>query len=71
MGPDLSIQGHVGICGNTNKKTSGASQVLLVVKNLPANAGNIETWVYSWIGKIPWRRARQPTPVFLTGESIG
>ena len=22
-----------------------------------------------WIGKIPWRRARQPTPVFLPGES--
>ena len=24
-----------------------------------------------WIGKIPWRRARQPTPVFLPGESHG
>ena len=45
MGPDLSIQGHVGICGNINKKMFGASQVLLVVKNLLANAGNIETWV--------------------------
>ena len=45
MGPGLSIQGHVGICGNINNKMSGASQVLLVVKNLPANAGNIETWV--------------------------
>ena len=22
-----------------------------------------------WVGKIPWRRARQPTPVFLPGES--
>ena len=22
-----------------------------------------------WIRKIPWRRARQPTPVFLPGES--
>ena len=21
-----------------------------------------------WAGKIPWRRARQPTPVFLPGE---
>jgi len=21
-----------------------------------------------WIGKIPWRRARQPTPVFLPGK---
>ena len=25
----------------------------------------------SWIGKIPWRRAWQPTPVFLPGESHG
>ena len=23
-----------------------------------------------WIGKIPWRRAWQPTPVFLPGESL-
>ena len=21
-----------------------------------------------WVGKIPWRRAWQPTPVFLLGE---
>ena len=25
----------------------------------------------SWVGKIPWRRARQPTSVFLPGESRG
>ena len=24
---------------------------------------------YSWFGKIPWRRAWHPTPVFLPGES--
>ena len=35
-----------------------------MVKNLPAMK---ETWV----GKIPWRRAWQPTPVFLPGESHG
>ena len=23
------------------------------------------------IGKIPWRRAKQPTPIFLPGESHG
>ena len=22
-----------------------------------------------WVGKIPWRRAWQPTPVYLLGES--
>ena len=25
----------------------------------------------SWVGKIPWRKARQPTPGFLPGESHG
>ena len=25
----------------------------------------------SWVGEIPWRRAWQPTPVFLPGESHG
>ena len=25
----------------------------------------------TWVGKIPWRRAWQPTPVFLPGESPG
>ena len=27
-------------------------------------------WFDSWVGKIPWRRAWQPTPVFLPGESL-
>ena len=46
----------------------GASPVAQLVKNLPAVR---ETWVPSWVGKIPWRRAWQPTPVFLPGESHG
>ena len=28
-------------------------------------------WLHSWVGKMPWRRAQQPTPVFLPGESRG
>ena len=28
-------------------------------------------WLDPWVGKIPWRRAWQPTPVFLPGESHG
>ena len=24
-----------------------------------------------WVGKVPWRRAWQPTPVFLPGEPHG
>ena len=43
-----------------------------MVKNLPANAGNIMRCGFnSWVRKIPWRRAWQPTPVFLRGESHG
>jgi len=26
-------------------------------------------WFNCWIGKIPWRRKWQPTPVFLPGKS--
>ena len=44
----------------------------IVVKNLPANAGNIGDHGFNpWVGKIPWRRKWQPTPVFLPRESQG
>ena len=39
------------------------------VKNLPANAGDLGSIL--WVGKIPWRRKWQPTPVFLPGKSHG
>ena len=42
-----------------------------VVKSLPANAGDMRSRFNPWVGKIPWRRAQQPTPVFLPGESHG
>ena len=45
---------------------SGASQV---AKNPSANAGDMRRGFNRWVGKIPWRRAWQPTPVFLPGES--
>ena len=48
-----------------------ASRVALVVKNLPANAGVLRLKFYYWVRKIPWRRAWKPTPVFLSGESLG
>ena len=28
-------------------------------------------WLDPWVSKIPWRRAEQPTLVFLSGESHG
>ena len=42
-----------------------------MVKNLPANAENMRYVFDPWVGKILWRRAQQPTPVFLPGESHG
>ena len=50
----------------------GASQVAPVVKNTPANASRRKRHGFDpWVGKIPWRKAWQPTPVFLPGESRG
>ena len=43
----------------------------LVVKNPPAQAGDIKCGFYPWVEKIPCRRAWQPTPVFWPGESHG
>ena len=48
-----------------------ASQVVLVVKNLPANAGDVRCGFDSWVRKIPWSRKWQPTPVFLPGNFQG
>ena len=39
-----------------------------MAKNLSAMQ---ETWFDPWVGKIPWRRNWQPTPVFLPGEFHG
>ena len=45
---------------------------MLVVKNLPAIAGGYKRHEFNPLGrKIPWRRAWQPTPVLLPGESHG
>ena len=35
----------------------------------PANAGDGRSGFNPWVGKVPWRRAWQPTLVFLPGES--
>ena len=41
------------------------------VKNPPAKEGDIKDEDSILGQKIPWRRARQPTPVFLPGEFHG
>ena len=42
-----------------------------VVKKPPVNAGDMGLIPVFPVGKIPWRRAWQPTPVFLPGEAYG
>ena len=45
------------------------SQVALVVKNLPANAGDArDVGLIPGVRKIPWSRKWHPTPVFLPGK---
>ena len=43
-----------------------ASPVTQTVKNVPEMQ---ETWVQSLGWEVPWRKAWQPTPVFLPGDS--
>ena len=42
-----------------------------VVRHQPANAGSRRCGFAPWVGKVHWRRAWQPTPGFLPGESHG
>ena len=45
---------------------------MLVMKNLTAKARDSKRGGSDpWVRKIPWRRAWQPTPVFLPGEPHG
>ena len=47
---------------------SWTSLVAQLVKNLPAKR---TPGFDPWVGKIPWRRERLPTPVFWLGEFHG
>ena len=70
------------LCNNLNGKRiwkridtciclSGASQMVLAIKNPSASAGDLRCGFDPWVRKIPWRRKWQPIPVFLPGESHG
>ena len=47
---------------------SWASLVAQLVKNPPTMQG---TGFDPWVGKMPWRRERLPTPIFWSGEFHG
>ena len=46
-----------------------ASQAVLMVKNPPVSVRFKRYGFDPWVGKIPWSRKRQPTPVFFLGKS--
>ena len=51
--------------------TQWVSQVVLMVKNPPANAGDVrDIGSIPGCGKIPWSRKWQPTPVFCLDNSM-
>ena len=50
----------------------GNLPVRLEVMNLPIKCRkHKKCGLDYWVGKIPWRRKWQPTPIFLPGESYG
>ena len=54
------------------QKESVPSQVAPVVKEPTCQCRRHKRLGFDpWVGKIPWRRARQPTPVFLPRECHG
>ena len=62
--------GYLLLC-NRASQVAAYRQAALVVKNLPASAGDGRDAGDPQVGKIPWRRAWRPSPVFLLGESRG
>ena len=66
---DQSLQAWRADCNILVLPTSHqASLVAQIVKNLPAMQ---ETWLQSLGWEDPLEEARQPTPVFLPGQSYG
>ena len=68
------------ICLKAEPQSKAASTIapLSVSLGFPSGAGSKNPacqfrrhGFHPWIWKIPWRRAQQPTPVFLPGESHG
>ena len=51
-------------------QAAAVSALVYSIKNLTANAGD-ERDPSPWIGKIPWSRKWQPTPVFSPGKFHG
>ena len=60
------------LCDISSWLNTWTSQVALMVKNLPAcqYSRRRRHWFDPWIGKNPWRKAWQPTPIFVPVEFL-
>ena len=68
----MRVHENPGFRNTTKILKYRACQVALLVTNPPANAGNLRKHEFDpWVRKISWRRAWQPTPIFLPGKSHG
>ena len=69
---DSQLRGLLPETFGNGWRHSGGFPGVLVVKNLPANAGDVRgVGSIPGSGRPPWRRTWQATPVFLPGESHG
>ena len=66
----IHIHTRVCMCTHTHTHTQ-APLVALWYETCLQCRRCMRHWFDPWVGKIPWRRAWQPTPVFLPGESHG
>ena len=57
-------------CNREGATGEESASFTLVINNPLANAGDVRCRFSPLVGKIPWRRKRQPTPVFLLRESL-
>ena len=64
--------GVLRFTGSQRVRQDWETELNWVVKNPPAKPGDIKRCKFNpWVRKIPWKRARHPTPVFLPGEFHG
>ena len=84
--PEPERQGHLAHCNLTEDMWLVDTLSVLMILDMPSHsfpggASDKEPacqcrrckrrGFHPWVGKIPWRRTWQPTPVFLPGESCG
>ena len=58
--------------GQAKTSVTSENEAVCCLITLPLASGHLQCrrpGFDPWVGKILWRRARQPTPVFLLGES--